>query len=79
MVGGDFNMFRFAEERFGSSRNTRAMRDFTNIINELTLVNRPVSHYMGEVSHGLEARIMVQPPNWTDLWCLTFGMELSVF
>lgn len=39
MVGGDFNVIIFMEEKMGEKRNTRDIREFSNIINELSLID----------------------------------------
>lgn len=42
-IGRDFNVIRYEEEKNGNARNTRAMRDFSRIINDLSLLD-PLLH-----------------------------------
>lgn len=42
VIGGDFNVIRFEDEKKGNARNTRVMRDFSIIISELCLMDSPL-------------------------------------
>lgn len=41
-IGGGFNVIRFEEEKTGRARNTRAMRDFSKFIVDLSLIDPPL-------------------------------------
>ncbi|XP_019263814.1 PREDICTED: uncharacterized protein LOC109241530 [Nicotiana attenuata] len=42
VVGGDFNITRFEDERTGRAKYTRAMRDFSRFIDDMGLIDLPL-------------------------------------
>lgn len=43
-VIGDFNVVRFVHEKFYSTRNTRSMKIFKDLIGELSLFDQPLKN-----------------------------------
>lgn len=74
VIGGDFSVCRFENQRYNFTTRSKAMRDFSETIKDMQLM---ISHYKGHNTTGLWEKTTFRPQELICTLSQKNGMEDS--